>query len=155
MRPVRMMSLSKIRPYENNVKRHDETQIRNVMQSLTDFGWRQHIVVDSAGVIIIGHCRYEAARRLGMTEAPVEIADDLSEEQAAKLRIIDNKTNESPWDMRALAEELDGLDLEGYELDFNLPDAAEALDLDAEDGPEDKAGGKVCHCPKCGFVFEV
>ena len=104
MRPVRMMSLSKIRPYENNVKRHDETQIRNVMQSLTDFGWRQHIVVDSAGVIIIGHCRYEAARRLGMTEAPVEIADDLSEEQAAKLRIIDNKTNESPWDMRALAE---------------------------------------------------
>lgn len=59
------MRLVDIKPYERNAKVHDEVQIENIMKSITDFGMVQPIVVDADGVIIIGHCRYEAMKRLG------------------------------------------------------------------------------------------
>ena len=54
------MRLSEIKPYKKNAKKHDEAQIKNVMQSIKEFGVVQPIVVDKANTIIIGHCRYEA-----------------------------------------------------------------------------------------------
>ena len=59
------MRLSEIKPYKRNAKKHDETQIKNVMQSIKEFGVVQPIVVDKTNTIIIGHCRYEAMKRLG------------------------------------------------------------------------------------------
>ena len=62
------MRLSEIKPYKKNAKKHDETQIKNVMQSIKEFGVVQPIVVDRNNTIIIGHCRYEAMKRLGYDE---------------------------------------------------------------------------------------
>ena len=90
-------SINEIRPYENNAKKHDETQIKNVAESIKQFGFVQPIVIDADGVIVIGHCRYEAGKRLGLTEVPCVLVDNLTDEQVRKLRIIDNKTNESEW----------------------------------------------------------
>ena len=149
--------LDSIRPYAANAKKHDATQVANVAESIRQYGFVQPIVIDKDGVIVIGHCRALAAKKLGMKEVPCVCVDDLTPEQVKALRVIDNKTNESPWDMDLLAAELPGLDLEGFDIDFDLDfDKAEveAVDLDEEDTSKTHEKETI-HCPKCGFVFEV
>ena len=149
--------LDSIRPYAANAKKHDATQVANVAESIRQYGFVQPIVIDKNGVIVIGHCRALAAKKLGMKEVPCVCVDDLTPEQVKALRVIDNKTNESPWDMDLLAAELPGLDLEGFDFDFDLGfDKAEveAVDLDEEDTSKTQEKETI-HCPKCGFVFEV
>ena len=92
---------------------------------------------------------------------PCIIADDLTDEQVRAFRLADNKTAEkSTWDFGALGEELDGL-MDLFDMsDFGFDDAdpfagANALDLDDESARQDSAEKTQCHCPKCGFVFEV
>ena len=80
----------------------------------------QPIVVDKDGVIVIGHCRFAAAKKLGMKEVPCVCVDELTEEQVKALRLVDNKSNESAWDMDLLAEELPDVDLSAFEFDFGL-----------------------------------
>ena len=111
--------LDSIRPYAANAKKHDATQVANVAESIRQYGFVQPIVIDKDGVIVIGHCRALAAEKLGMKEVPCVCVDDLTPEQVKALRVIDNKTNESPWDMDLLAAELPGLDLEGFEFDWD------------------------------------
>ena len=114
--------LDSIRPYAANAKKHDATQVANVAESIRQYGFVQPIVIDKDGVIVIGHCRALAAKKLGMTEVPCVCVDDLTPEQVKALRVIDNKTNESPWDMDLLAAELPGLDLDGFDIDWGLRD---------------------------------
>lgn len=114
--------LDSIRPYAANAKKHDATQVANVAESIRQYGFVQPIVIDKDGVIVIGHCRALAAEKLGMKEVPCVCVDDLTPEQVKALRVIDNKTNESPWDMDLLAAELPGLDLEGFDFDWGLRD---------------------------------
>ena len=116
------MPVRDITPYEKNAKRHDIRQIENVMESIKQFGFAQPLVVDKDRVLIIGHCRLIAAKRLQMTEVPVLVMDKLSPEQVKKLRILDNKLNESEWDIDLLLEEIEGLDFEGYDLDWGVPE---------------------------------
>lgn len=116
------IELSKIKPYEQNAKKHPREQIRNVAESIKEFGWRQPIVLDKDYVIIIGHCRYAAAKRLKLKTAPCEIADNLTEEEVKKLRLIDNKTNESDWDLDLLIDEIKGLDFSAFEIDWGVLD---------------------------------
>lgn len=115
-------------PYERNQKKHDEKQIRNVANSIKRFGWKQPIVVDSKGVVVIGHCRLLAAQKLGMDQVPVVVADDLTEDEVRELRIADNKTNESPWDIDALSIDAAELGFEGFDFDFDLPKLDDAAD---------------------------
>lgn len=117
------MRILDIKPYRRNAKKHDETQIANVMQSIREFGVVQPIVVDKTGVIVIGHCRYEALKRLGydeLTEDMVKVVD-LSEEEAEKLRLLDNKLNESDWDTSVLKDLVPTLDMEKWDVDFGIP----------------------------------
>lgn len=151
-----MMRTDALHPYEQNAKKHDEAQIENVANSIRRFGWQQPIVIDEDDVVVIGHCRLLAAQRLGLEEVPVTVAAGLSEDEIKELRIADNKTNESEWDMELLAEDVQGLDFDGFSFNLfpgDLP-SAEALDLDDAE-PAEREGGKMMHCPKCGFVFEV
>lgn len=62
--------LADIVPYANNTKKHDETQIKNVAESIKKYGWVQPIVIDNDGTIVIGHCRALAAEKLGIEEVP-------------------------------------------------------------------------------------
>lgn len=105
-------------PYDKNAKLHDEKQIKNVANSISRFGWQQPIVIDENGVVVIGHCRLEAAKKLKLKEVPVTVASGLTDDEIKELRIADNKTNESPWDLGLLAEDIEGLDFDGFEIDF-------------------------------------
>lgn len=128
--------VDKLIPYSRNAKKHDETQISNVAESIKQFGFVQPVVVDKNGVIVIGHCRTLAAKKLGMKTVPCVMVDELTDEQVRALRIIDNKTNESPWDMELLAEELPELNLDGFAFDWGLEDkvddSAKEDDCDVE-----------------------
>lgn len=103
--------VSEIIPYTKNAKKHDKRQISNVAESIRQYGFVQPIVIDRDGVIVIGHCRALAAKKMGMEEVPCVCVDDLTPEQVNALRLVDNKSNESDWDFDLLADELPGLDL--------------------------------------------
>lgn len=133
------MRLSEIKPYKKNAKKHDETQIKNVMQSIKEFGVVQPIVVDKNNTIIIGHCRYEAMKRLGYDELQEDWIKvvDLSEEETEKLRLLDNKLNESEWDMDLLAEYVPQLDFSDFDIDWGLPeDIEENTEIEEDEAPE-------------------
>ena len=153
------MRLSEIKPYKKNAKKHDETQIKNVMQSIKEFGVVQPIVVDRNNTIIIGHCRYEAMKRLGYDELQEDWVKvvDLSEEEAEKLRLLDNKLNESEWDLELLKDLVPSLDFSDFEIDFNLPEEVEDINLDDffEDAPPKEKEPKKIQCPHCGEWFEI
>lgn len=119
---ITMRKVSELTPYEKNAKTHDKVQIDNVAQSIKELGWLQPIVVDRDGVVVVGHCRLLAAKKLKQKEVPCVIADDLTDEQIKKYRVLDNKLNESPWDLHLLAEDVEGLDFSGYEVDFGIDD---------------------------------
>ena len=108
---VKSLKLDSITPYGKNAKKHDKRQINNVAESIKQYGFVQPIVVDRDGVIVIGHCRALAAKKLGMEEVPCVCVDDLTPEQVNALRLVDNKSNESDWDFDLLSVELPGLDL--------------------------------------------
>lgn len=127
---VNKISIQDIKPYENNAKKHDETQIKNVAESIKQFGFVQPIVLDKNNEIVIGHCRYEASKLLGLEEVPCVRVDDLTDEQVKKLRIVDNKANESPWDFDLLEQELENLDMDDFDFDFLVE--SEELDNDVE-----------------------
>lgn len=112
--------LADIVPYEKNAKKHDNRQINNVAESIKQYGFVQPIVIDRDGVIVIGHCRALAAKKLGMQEVPCVCVDDLTPEQVNALRIVDNKSNESDWDYDLLADELADLDLSDFDFDFGV-----------------------------------
>ena len=153
------MRLSEIKPYKKNAKKHDETQIKNVMQSIKEFGVVQPIVVDKNNTIIIGHCRYEAMKRLGYDELHEDWVKvvELSKEEAEKLRLLDNKLNESEWDLDLLKDLVPSIDFSDFEIDFNLPEEVEDINLDDffEDAPQKEKEPKKIQCPHCGEWFEV
>ena len=119
---VKSVKLDSITPYGKNAKKHDKRQINNVAESIKQYGFVQPIVVDRDGVIVIGHCRALAAKKLGMEEVPCVCVDDLTPEQVNALRLVDNKSNESDWDFDLLSVELPGLDLSAFDFDWGLRD---------------------------------
>ena len=95
----------------------------------------QPIVIDRDGVIVIGHCRALAAKKLGMKEVPCVCVDDLTSEQVNALRLVDNKSNESDWDYDLLADELPGLDLSAFSFDWGIENEDEyGTDFSLPDG---------------------
>jgi DNA modification methylase len=107
-----------IRPYHHNPRVNDPA-VDAVAASIQAFGFRQPLVVDEAGVIIVGHTRYKAAVKLGLATVPVHVAVGLSPAQAKAYRIADNQTATlSTWDDDKLPLELMALQQEGFDLDL-------------------------------------
>lgn len=113
-------NIDEIVPYAKNAKKHDKKQIDNVAESIRQYGFVQPVVIDRDGVIVIGHCRTLAAKKLGMKEVPCVCVDELTPEQVAALRLVDNKSNESDWDMDLLSEELGELALSAFDFDWGF-----------------------------------
>lgn len=136
-----MMDINELIPYEFNNKEHDETQINRIANSIKEFGFTQRIVIDKDNVVIIWHGRLEAAKKLWMKEVPVVKLEDLTPTQVKKLRILDNKLNESEWNMENLKIELDDLeDLSIWDIDLSVDDLFWNVfidDLDEENGGKD------------------
>lgn len=116
------VKIEQIKPYERNTKKHPETQIKNIAESIKQFGFIQPLVLDASkdNEIIIGHGRYFASQLLGYKEVPCVFVENLTEEQVRKLRILDNKLNESEWDDDLLKLELEDLDFGDFDIDFGV-----------------------------------
>ena len=117
---IKNIAVKDLVPYEKNTKKHDDVQINNVAESIKKYGFVQPIVIDKNNVVVIGHCRLLAAKKLKMADVPCVCVEDLTEEQVKALRIVDNKSNESPWDFDFLADELADLDLSDFDFDFGV-----------------------------------
>ena len=106
---VQEMNIDEVKPYENNPRVNDKS-VDDVAKSIKEFGWQQPIVVDKDNVIIVGHTRWKAAKKLGMKKVPVVVASNLTPEQVKAYRLADNKVSEeSIWDNKKLLDELDEL----------------------------------------------
>lgn len=133
---VRNVSIKDLIPYERNTKKHDKTQINNVAESIKQYGFVQPIVIDKNNTVVIGHCRLLAAKQLKMKEVPCVCVEDLTDEQVKALRIVDNKSNESPWDFDILPDELADLDLSDFDFDFGIYDDEEETEIVEDEAPE-------------------
>lgn len=122
---IENMAVKDITPYEKNAKLHDKRQIDNVAESIKRFGFAQPLVVDKNNVLIIGHGRLAASKKLKLKEVPVVRMDELTEEQVKQLRILDNKLNESAWNIELLQTELGEINLEGFDIEWNIPEIQE------------------------------
>src|SRR5438874_9517073 len=132
--------IASVRPYDQNPRINDPA-VDAVAASIKEFGFRQPIVVDEQGVIIVGHTRYKAALKLGLTEVPVHVAIGLTPAQAKAYRIADNQTaTMSQWDDDRLPLELAELQEMGFDLDltgFSGDELLRLLDSGTESGLTD------------------
>lgn len=103
------MNIESLIPYEFNNKIHDETQVNRIANSIKEFWFTQPIVIDSNNIIIIWHGRFEASKKLWFKKVPCYVIDQLNDKQIKKLRILDNKLNESSRDVWNLQLELSEL----------------------------------------------
>lgn len=158
-----------IKPYKNNNKIHDDEQILRIANSIKEFWFTQPVVIDNSNIIIIGHWRVEAAKKLWLEKVPCVVMDDLTRAQIKKLRILDNKLNESDWDLWNLKLEIEGLenfniwDLNIWKFDlfpeletheFNWDDYKDvSFKAKNKEISEDDLGEFEHTCPKCWFWF--
>jgi ParB-like chromosome segregation protein Spo0J len=137
---VELWPIEKVQPYDRNPRVNDDA-VDAVATSLAEFGFRQPIVVDGDGVIIVGHTRWKAAKKLGLVRVPVHIATDLSVDQVRAYRIADNQTATlAEWDFELLPIELKDLQQAQYDLSvlgFDAEELAELLDGDVAEGLTD------------------
>ena len=161
---IEMIGTDALQAYEDNVKIHDKQQVDDLSNSIDELGFRVPILVNSDNVIIAGHGRLMAAKKLGMKEVPCIKFDDLTEEEEAKLRITDNSLNESEWDMDKFQSEI-----KKYNIKVSMPKAMKVampnVDIATPKpiSPTDissinSLGGgnkRTLHvCPDCGHEFE-
>ena len=116
---IDVVPIESIKPYPDNPRLITEEAVLSVAHSLKKYGWKQPIVVDLENVVVVGHTRMEAAITLGMTEVPVHVADNLTEDEIRAYRIADNKTGElTNWEDARLTQEIEAL----LEADMSLID---------------------------------
>lgn len=119
--------INEVIPYEKNPRKNDEA-VKYVAESIKEFGFKVPIIIDSNNVIIAGHTRLKASKKLGYKEVPCIIADDLTPEQIKAFRLADNKVGEmAEWDLDLLNEELEDI------IDINMEEFGFDLNLDFED----------------------
>jgi len=106
-------------PYARNARTHSDDQVAQIAASIAEFGWTNPILAGADGIIIAGHARLLAARKLGMTEVPVIVLEHLSETQRRALVLADNQLAiaGSGWDAEMLRVELEALQEDGFQLD--------------------------------------
>lgn len=128
-------NLKDIKPYLKNPRKNDKA-VDYVANSIKEFGFKVPVVIDKNNVIVAGHTRYKASKKLKLNEIPCIIADDLSEEQINAFRLADNKVSEfAEWDFELLNGELSNI------IDLNMLDFGfdtELIDMDEPEIVEDE-----------------
>jgi DNA modification methylase len=126
---IEFRALSTLQPYDNN-PRHNDQAVDAVAASIREFGFRQPLVIDEAGVIVVGHTRYKAARKLGLDTVPVHVATGLTPAQLKAYRLADNQTATlADWDLDKLPAELGDLKDLNFDLQLTGFSAEEILQL--------------------------
>lgn len=114
---IETVKLSKLKPYEKNSRTHSDDQIEKVARSITEFGMCNPILVDSDLMIIAGHARLAALKKLGHKEVPVIYLDHLTDAQKRAYVIADNQlATDAGWDETILRDELLRLETESFDL---------------------------------------
>lgn len=164
---VEVRRLDALVPYWRNPRTISNEAVNAVAESIRQFGYQQFIVVDDDNVIIIGHTRYMALRRLGYHEVPVMIERNLSPQQVKQLRVLDNRTSEyTSWDFERLMQELTDIDSELMQRFFpevapQVPtdEAARTVEITNDPAPvtAEKAGDGLAEfiCPTCFHSWEM
>lgn len=119
---IEELEIDKVKPYSLNAKKHPQTQIEGLAESIRRFGFTQPIVVDSKNEIIIGHGRHSAALLVGLKKVPCLRLENLSEKEVKALRLIDNRIAETGWDAELLLEEFKDFDFDfnSFNIDFDF-----------------------------------
>lgn len=139
---IEELELSDIKPYEKNPRKNDEA-VKYVAESIKQFGFKVPIVIDKNNVIVCGHTRYSAAKKLKLKRVPCIMADDLTDEQIKAYRLADNKTGEfAEWDLDLLNLELEDLnftdiDMSDFGFDLDLEDEEEPKEVEEDDFEEE------------------
>lgn len=122
--------LNEIKPYDKNPRKNDEA-VKYVAQSIKDFGFKVPIIIDKNNIIVCGHTRYKAAKKLKLQEVPCIMADDLTDEQIKAFRLADNKVGEfAEWDFELLKEEIESLttiDVSDFGFEIDIPKSADEV----------------------------
>lgn len=126
---IKMISIEDIKPYANN-PRNNQKAIKDVAESIKQFGFKVPIVLDSNFEIVTGHTRVLAAKKLKMLEVPAIIADDLTPDQIKAFRLVDNKVAEiAEWDIEKLMLELNEIEMDltgfGFEQEKTMSDVSD------------------------------
>lgn len=130
-------SLDKLLPYVRNARLHSDEQVAQIAASIAEFGFVNPCLVGADGVLVAGHGRLAAARKLGLTTVPVVVLDHLTPTQRRALVLADNRLAElATWDDALLRVELEALQDEGFDLDLTGFDADALADLLAGEEPE-------------------
>lgn len=154
--------INELIPYENNARINDKA-IDIVANSIQEFGFKNPCIIDSNNVLVAGHTRVEACKKLGIKKVPCIVADDLTEEQIKAFRIADNSSAQvAEWDMEKLMKELDSIDYDMAQ--FGLAEQLEEItnellkqETNENDYPDQKLKQnetKFHICPNCGCEFE-
>lgn len=159
---IEYLPIDDLKPYDRNAKEHPQKQIDQIIESIKQFGMNDPVGIwGDQNLIVEGHGRLLALKQMGATEAPTIRLDHMNDEQRRAYTLAHNKTTmNSGFDLGILIEEIESIDIDmnifgfGDELDDNALNEADALDLDDEKSSGDQ-GKMQCHCPKCGFIFEV
>lgn len=153
---IENVKVSALKPYEKNAKKHPKEQIEFIANSIREFGFRQPLVIDKNNVLVIGHGRLAAAKKLGIKEVPCVRADDLTDEQIKALRLADNKTNESEWDLELLNVEIDDIiDIDMSQFGFDVSadfEEEEPITTMEDELPEDDEVETRC---KLGDIWQL
>jgi len=162
---IEQWPIERLIPYARNSRTHSDAQVAQIAASIKEWGWTTPVLIDEGGQIIAGHGRIMAARKLGMAEVPVIIAEGWTDAQKKAYVIADNKLAlNAGWDESLLAlefGELEGLgfdlELTGFSLDelkqLQPPDFAPATE--EEQGKLDQLEPKWIACPHCGKEFDA
>ncbi len=136
--PIEQVPIGALKPYPGNARTHDDRQIAKIGQSLEAFGWMNPLIADGDGIIIAGHGRWLAARKLGLTVVPVVRVHHLTDDAIKAYRIADNQLALlSGWDDELLAIELQHLS--SVDLDFNIETIGfDHVEIDLRIAPADK-----------------
>jgi DNA modification methylase len=154
---IKMVKIGEVKPYDKNPRKNDNA-VDKVAASLKEFGFKQPLVVDKDGILIVGHTRLKAAKKLGMNEVPVLYAEDLTEAQVKAYRLADNKTNEfAEWDEEMLSAELQELnDIDFGMLDFGFEEIGEVKEIKEDDFDVDEALGAIVEpTAKRGDIWQL
>lgn len=135
---IEQVAINDLIPYENNPRANDGA-VEAVANSIREFGFRSPIILDKDGVIIAGHTRAKAAKRLGLDTVPVIRAEDLTPEQVKAFRLADNKVGEIagwlPELLEAELAELENIDMSQFGFDVEEPE--EEPEIIEDEPPED------------------
>lgn len=153
-------------PYVNNARTHSDEHVAQIAASMKEWGWTNPVLVDESGMIIAGHGRVMAARKLGYSEAPVMVANGWTEAQKKAYVLADNKLAlNAGWELETLKLELQALDGAGFDLEltgFNIAEMTALFDepnfdpgTEADQGKLDELSPKMVDCPHCGQEFDL